>query len=201
MDRGNWRTKSYNDIARAAYKIIKSVLIDFPSIKDLITWSDSCVPQNRNQMIVGAIMLLLKENSQINSITMKYSTPGHGAIQEVDNIHSHIEKSMAVSEFYSPLGFIRILKNNNRKYPYNILQISDNDFLDFADSSRSFSFQTIPFTKVSSLKVTQEFGVMYFNELHSKIMQKVDIKGFDVDKERKTRRKSRVPSCQDTSSC
>lgn len=88
-----------NDIASAVYKIMKRVLEDNPSFEEIITWSDSCVPQNKNQMMSGAMMLLLKEHPQLRSITMKYSTAGHGAVQVVDNIHSQIEKAMAATEF------------------------------------------------------------------------------------------------------
>jgi hypothetical protein len=32
-------------------------------------------------------------------------------LQEVDNIHSHIEKAMSLSEIFSPVSLIRVLTN------------------------------------------------------------------------------------------
>lgn len=87
-----------NDIASAVFKILTTVLKDDPSIDSLITWSDSCVPQNRNQMISGAMMEILKLNPSLKYIKMKYSTAGHGAVQDVNNVHSQIERAFSTSE-------------------------------------------------------------------------------------------------------
>ena len=54
-------------------------------------------------------MRLLSSNSQILFIMMKYSIPGHSCVQEVDNMHRQVQDVMRISEFYSPLLFIRVL--------------------------------------------------------------------------------------------
>ena len=90
-----------NDIASALVKTLDQIILDHPDATSIITWSDSCVPQNRNSIIAFAMAEFLTRNSKIHHVTMKYSTPGHSAVQEVDNMHSQIEKSMALSEFYS----------------------------------------------------------------------------------------------------
>lgn len=81
-----------NDIASALVKILSKICLDYSNANDLILWSDSCVPQNRNSVISFAISSFLVNNSFVQTITLKYSTPGHSCIQEVDNIHSNIEK-------------------------------------------------------------------------------------------------------------
>ncbi|XP_059173666.1 uncharacterized protein LOC131954152 [Physella acuta] len=43
--------RSGNDMASAIIKILESVLEKHPQIKNLILWSDSCVPQNRNRIM------------------------------------------------------------------------------------------------------------------------------------------------------
>lgn len=178
-----------NDIASAVFKILSKVLEEDPTIEHLITWSDSCVPQNKNQMMSGAMMLLLQNNPQVQSITMKYSTPGHGAVQVVDNIHSHIEKAMVTSEFYSPVGLLKILKHVNKKNPYVVIQMQHKDFLDFADSSKEFFFQQVPFTKLCSITFTQVFGEINYMEANSTDSKTVNIKSASKAKER-CRRKS-----------
>ena len=54
-------------------------------------------------------MRFLSSNSQILFIMMKYSIPGHSCVQEVDNMHRQVQDVMRISEFYSPLLFIRVL--------------------------------------------------------------------------------------------
>ena len=54
-------------------------------------------------------MRFLSSNSQILFIMMKYSIPGHSCVQEKDNMHRQVQDVMRISEFYSPLLFIRVL--------------------------------------------------------------------------------------------
>lgn len=51
---------------------------------------------------------------------MKYSTTGHGADQDVDNIHSHIKKAFSMTEYYSPVSMIRVLLKVNRKKSFQV---------------------------------------------------------------------------------
>ena len=48
-------------------------------------------------------------------MTMKYSLAGHLGVQQVDNMQKQIEDTMQVSEFYSPISFLRMLLKFNRK--------------------------------------------------------------------------------------
>lgn len=73
------------------------------------------------------VQLFLERNPDIETITMKYSLAGHGAVQEVDHAHSEIEKVLRVNEFFSPIGLLRVLKNINRKRPYQLIQLQPND--------------------------------------------------------------------------
>lgn len=107
-----------NDMASAMVKILERVVQNHPEVTEIFTWSDSCVPQNRNSIMSFAVTEFLSKHPNILKITMKYSTPGHSAVQEVDNMHSNIEKAMASSEFYSPLSFLRVLLRANRTNPY-----------------------------------------------------------------------------------
>lgn len=98
---------------------------------------------------------------------MKYSTPGHGAVQDVDNIHSQIEKAFSTSEYYSPVSMVRILLKVNKKNLFRVIQMMSQDFLDFAESSKDLNFVKIPFTKVSCITLTQVFGEVKYTEVHT----------------------------------
>lgn len=98
-----------NDIASALLKILNRIIQDFPGITDIIPWSDSCVPQNRNSLVTFILLDFLKHHPDIQHIYFKFSTPGHSTIQEIDNVHSCIERVLRTPDFYSPLSLIRIL--------------------------------------------------------------------------------------------
>ncbi|GBN48489.1 hypothetical protein AVEN_238656-1 [Araneus ventricosus] len=126
----NLSGRAGNDIASAFHKIL-TVLTEKNDITELITWSDSCDPQNRNSIISNSVLHSLKDNPQVKSVTMKYSLPGHSGVQEVDSVHSNIEKAMNKIDFYSPIGLIRILKQVNPRQPYHVIQMRPDDFKDF----------------------------------------------------------------------
>jgi len=138
-----------NDMASAVTKILD----DYPETTEIITWSDSCVPQNRNQIMSFAIGEFLQRHPQIKQITMKFSEKNHSCIQEVDNVHSSIEKSMRVAEFYSPVSFIKVLKQVKRNNPLTIIQMKNSDFKDFHAVSKILKkYGEVPYTKVVALR-------------------------------------------------
>ena len=120
-----------NDIASAFIQILNKVAADHPKVIELICWSDSCVPQNRNSHISQAILEYLSKQSKINVVTMKYSLVGHSYVQEVDKMRQEIEAAIGVTEFYPPLSFLRILLKVNRNRPYRVIQMKSEDFKDF----------------------------------------------------------------------
>ena len=66
-----------NDIASAFMQILNKVAANHPDVIELICWSDSSVPQNRNSHISQAILEYLSKQSKINVVKMKYSLAGH----------------------------------------------------------------------------------------------------------------------------
>ena len=141
-----------NDIASAAVKLMESIISDHPNLKELTTWSDSCVPQNRNSLISYAMAEFLSRQPVLEMITMKYAVPGHSCIQEVDNMHSIIENSMKVAEFYSPVSFTRLLLGSNRKNPFKVIQMQKRHFKDFMSCAKILHYNRVPFSSVTSLQ-------------------------------------------------
>ena len=80
--------RSGNDIASALYTMLGIVANEHPDISEIILWSDSCGPQNRNSITTFAIKCFMASHPQLQSITQKFSESGHGCIHEVDTIHS-----------------------------------------------------------------------------------------------------------------
>lgn len=154
--------RSGNDLASAVYKILSRIFDDH-NFKNIITWSDSCVPQNKNSYMTYAIQLFLKRNPDIETITMKYSLAGHSALQEVDHAHSEIEKVLRKNEFFSPIGLLRVMKNINRKRPYKLIQLQPNDFKDFAECAKVFDYKGIPYSKLKMLKFSSPLHIISYS--------------------------------------
>ncbi|GBM61962.1 hypothetical protein AVEN_60818-1 [Araneus ventricosus] len=144
----NLSGRAGNDIASAFHKIL-TVLIEENDITELIAWSDSCVPQNRNSIISNSILHFLKDNPQVKLVTMRYSLPGHSCAQEVDCVYSNIEKAMNKTGFYSPIGLTRILKQVNPRHPYRVLQMRPDDFKDFQGTAKLLNYKIVPILKFS----------------------------------------------------
>lgn len=85
---------------------------------------------------------------------MKFSTPGHSCIQEVDNIHSNIEKTLQLSEVWSPVSLPRVIFGANRKNPYTVIELQSTDFLDFQTQSKNLNYKDCPYTQVCQLKIS-----------------------------------------------
>ena len=55
-------------------------------------------------------------------------------------MHHEIEVEMRVTEFYSPLSFLRIRLKANRNRPYRVIQVKSEDFKDFKNSLKILQF-------------------------------------------------------------
>lgn len=154
------------DLASALYRILLKVLEDHPDLEHLTLWSDSCVAQNRNSIMSFALAKLLweKKDTRLEKITMKFSVPGHSAVQEVDAIHSAIERALRATEYYSPLSLIRLLLKVNRRKPYKILQMQRKNFKHFQECSSTLKYENVPFSKVTEL----HFGKSYLETVYFK---------------------------------
>ena len=155
--------RSGNDIASAVIQILERAVENHREVKHITTWSDSCVPQNRNSVIAFAVSEFLSRHPTVETVTMKYCTPGHSAIQEIDNIHSVLERAMSVAEFYSPVAVIRIMLKASRKRPYTVIQMRRSQFKDYQLCAKSLDYKLVPFFKVTSLKLdaSRPFEVQY----------------------------------------
>jgi len=141
--------RSGNDIASSVVKILEEVVKIYPSVCDITLWSDSCIPQNKNSVMTCALISFLIRNN-IRSLTQKFGEPGHSAVQEVDSIHSQIERKLKVKDVFSPVGLVRVLKQVNVKQPFVIIQMRE--FMDYKAAAKKLNFSSLPFTKVKLIK-------------------------------------------------
>lgn len=80
------------------------------NIKDLILWSDSCGGQNRNIKIVLLLKTIFNNNSELDTITLKYLYPGHSFLPNDQNF-SDIESALKYQQrFYTPQDYINVME-------------------------------------------------------------------------------------------
>ena len=144
-----------NDIASAVLKLLSVIVEDHandPRIQHIVMWSDSCVPQNRNSVFSTGLKYFMTLHPEVKVIEQKFCQPGHSSIQEVDNLHSQIEKACGPAEIYSPVGLMRILKTVNK---LRMIQLRSDDFKDFQEIAARGRYDRIPYTKVKCLRYEQ----------------------------------------------
>lgn len=144
--------RSGNDIASALMRILKDIVGAFSKIKHMTLWSDACVPQNKNKIMATALLQFLSDYPQIISITQKFSEPGHSLVQEVDCVHSAVDRYLKNVEIPSTISLIKLFVNMNfNKIQLQIIQMKTEDFLLISRRSDEFNFSTIPFTRIKFL--------------------------------------------------
>jgi hypothetical protein len=142
-----------NHIASAMSKILYAVNEAHPQLKKLILWSDSCIPQNKNSVMSMAIATFLAdEKVNIQFVEQKFGEPGHGNIQEIDAVHSRIDRGLKNCEIFSPLSLLRrLLKLTSPRVHLKVIQLKATDFMNFQIAAKGRNFKSIPYTKVKSL--------------------------------------------------
>ena len=106
------------------------------------------------------------ENTHVKTITQKFSEKGHSLVQEVDNAHSCIEKTLERNEVFSPISLIRALKTLRRKPQLHILQMRSADFFSFEKLSKIMNFLKIPFFSVKQLKYHSNLPYFIWEDLN-----------------------------------
>ncbi|XP_055704089.1 uncharacterized protein LOC129802363 [Phlebotomus papatasi] len=146
-----------DDLASALYKIIQGVLQDHPDVNKIILWSDSCIPQNRNRIMSTTLLQVLHDNPKLQSIEQKFSEPGHSRIQEVDAVHSVLERSLKHHEIPSPTKLLHLMRTLNfPNVKLKIFEMEENDFLQFSLKATLFSWDKVPFSKVRRIKYSSD---------------------------------------------
>lgn len=142
--------RSGNDIASALIKILECVVEDNPTITKLILWSDSCVPQNKNRITTLGLLKFLEKHHRLVEIQQKFSEPGHSQIQEIDAVHSCIDRNLKNLEIFSPVSLIRLLKTiNSTKVHLKLIQLKSTDIYNYKMASGTMNFP--PFSSINHI--------------------------------------------------
>ena len=185
--------RSANDLASTLITILNMIVRHHSAVKKLILWSDSCVSQNTNSVMSFALQDFIRSHSQIECIEQKFCEPGHSSIQEVDNIHSHIEKVLNVSDIYSPLGLIRALLKVTLKRPLIIRQMKGDDFRDYQKAARKLKYSIVPYSKLkyAVYKQGDDYTILYRTSFEEQL-QKAELHAVETHSALATRSSGRL---------
>ena len=143
--------RSGNDIASAVICMLNQVYKDLPNIDKFLLWFDSCVPQNRNSHMSAALREFLIDHPNIEIIEQKHCEPGHSSIQECDNIHSQIEKSLHSTEIFSPPELVKAMLNVNQCKPFFVYQMQKKAIKNFSKIACLMNYKKVPYFNVKTL--------------------------------------------------
>lgn len=109
-----------------------SALIKFltnkPEIEKLIVFSDNCPGQNKNWVMMALWMQYIREKT-FTEITHYFLIPGHTHLPS-DRDFALIEKCQKkIEQIYAPSMWIDIIKRSNKKNPFNVQIMTQNDIL------------------------------------------------------------------------
>lgn len=167
-----------NEISSCIYKILNTLMVEHPTIQNIVMWSDSCVAQNKNQMMSTAILKFLSDHLQVKSIIQKFSEPGHSQIQEIDCVHSALDKYLKRLEIHSTLSLVNYLNNfKTNKIKLKVVEMQLSDFKSFSKISNQLNFSILPFTKIKVLQYIQNnlFTIKFKNSILQPHFQTVNI--------------------------
>lgn len=83
-----------------------------PEITKVVTYSDTCAGQNRNQFVMALYIYIILRSPTINTIEVNFMESGHSYL-EADSMHSAIEYSKRHRKLYT-VGEYRIVIENAR---------------------------------------------------------------------------------------
>lgn len=144
-----------NHLASALIKILKNVVKDNENLRKIILWSDSCVPQNKNSIMSVALQTFLQSEDSKNviEIEQKFCEPGHSNLQEIDAVHSVIERFLRPKEIMSPVSLCRFLTQlpSTYKTKLRVLQMKLEDFKDYQTVALCYVYNKVPYNKVKQI--------------------------------------------------
>lgn len=121
-----------NEIASCLHNLLRTVLAEDNNI---VFWSDGCVGQNKNRMVMAALLSAIHERPVGTEMSIKYFETGHSQM-EADSIHATIDRAAKDLEFGTPEAWHTIFQAAKVRPPRYVVKVMANeDFLDFGDLS------------------------------------------------------------------
>ena len=100
----------------------------------------------------------MKAHPGITTLSQKFQEPGHSQVQEVDTMHSSMDKTFKNMELHSPLAVVKGLCNITCGVkPFTIIQMRPDDFFDYktiAKTTPGLHLNRIPYASIKQVHIT-----------------------------------------------
>lgn len=189
-----------NEIGSCILNYLENLTDTFTSETDVIFFSDNCAGQQKNKFLLSMYAYAVKKLQNIKSITHKYLITGHTQ-NEGDNAHSLIERNVkkylksgpiCVPEQYVTL--IRTAKKTGK--PYNVQELTHEDFYDLKHLANSTGFGTLPKTfKLSEVQILKIEKTNPYTLFFKKTFDQEEFESIEIEQGRRSREKSTGLSC------
>lgn len=157
-----------NEIASCLFKEIMGL----PStIKKITFYSDTCGGQNKNGHVAAMFLTVMQLKDSLEEIHHKFLVPGHSHM-ECDVDHSLIEKQKKKTgmKIAHPHDWATLIRCTNNKKPFNVVELSQEDFYDFAKllkttfvkRQKDSSGAQFRWHDCKWLKYTKHHGIIYY---------------------------------------
>lgn len=126
-----------------------------------------------------ALKFFLENSNNVTELIQKFSEPGHSLLQEVDCVHSVIEKHLKNLDIHSPVHLLKLLLSLNApKTKLKIFQISQKDCLSYSIPATKLNFSTVPYTKIKIIRYnkSEPFLIQYKDSFSNLSFKTVNIK-------------------------
>ena len=83
--------------------------------------------------------MLYEEHQEIELCIQQFCECGHSFVQEVDNLHSKMEKYFKHLDIYGPVSLVRYMPNVNIDRPFIVIQMRNNHFFDYQAMAKQYT--------------------------------------------------------------
>ena len=149
-----------NEVASCVFKVMSS---GFTNKKKIVLWCDNCVGQNKNRMMMMALMLLVSEGI-FERVEIKFLVSGHSYMPS-DRDFGIIEKRKKNVKCMVPDELENMVATARVKNPFKVMKMGEGDFLDLASLANKY-------LDTSKLKITKASAICFTSEKKGKLLMK-----------------------------
>ncbi|XP_072398864.1 uncharacterized protein [Diabrotica undecimpunctata] len=162
------------EISTALFKIL--LKYDEKKVKIVNLFADGCGGQNRNTIVVAALLFIVSKSNHIGEISLCFFTANHGQ-NEGDSAHSAISYAIKkAGELFIPSQLTPVIRLARLAKPYEVHTFSFGDFWDFKTLGENLRIRSLriddqgngfKWTEVTEFKVTKnDLQKIFFKTSH-----------------------------------
>lgn len=137
--------------------ILKLLLSEnkFTTKTKLVIWSDNCIGQNKNRMLIMVFVYLVAVG-KFTQIDQKFLVSGHSYLP-CDRDFAQVEKRKRVCKLFVPSDIETMIKEARHQNPFTVVNMVENDFKDLQKFADSFiNTSNLQISKASWIRITSD---------------------------------------------